>query len=361
MPRKLRSNEIDLTQARVYHVVSRCVRAIRLLKADDDSRKELCMQYLELLSENTAVGVVGFSLMDNHLHLLLRVDVERGEGWTDEEVASRWLKLHPVRNGYFQPVEPTENQIGELVDEDGWVQATREKLCNISQFMKELKQRIAQAANRQDGVTGAFWEGRYKVTGVHDEAQLLATMAYIDLNPFSANACKTPEEGRYTSLQGRLDRDTPLRVNEVRPGYESRGQKEDSVRSVRNKPGGRTALVSKKGRQQHQGVAEVRSPCCTWLLPMDREYRSQRRSKTAGTGRKRKRQRQVVLPGLTIRVYLRLVDHVARLMRAGKKRLANEVKPILRRLSLTSDTMMDAIMNLRRQWQPYLSDGAGIA
>jgi hypothetical protein len=92
---------------------------------------------------------------------------------------------------------------------------------------------------------------------------------------------------------------------------------------------------------------------------MDREYRNQRRSKMAGTGRKRKRQSQVVLPGLTIRVYLKLVDYVARLMRAGEKRLAKEVKPILERLSLTSDTMIDAIMNLRRQWQPYLSYGAG--
>ena len=77
MARKLRRNEIDLTQARVYHVVSRCVRAIDLLRAEDESRKELCMQYLQLLAENTAVEVAGFSLMDTHLHLLLRVNVER--------------------------------------------------------------------------------------------------------------------------------------------------------------------------------------------------------------------------------------------------------------------------------------------
>lgn len=158
MPRKLRRNEIDLTQTRVYHVVSRCVRAIDLLRAEDESRKELCMQYLELLAENTAVEVAGFSLMDTHLHLLLRVDVQRSEGWSDEEVASRWLKLHPARNGYFQPIEPTAYQVNELVEQDGWVEATREKLCSISQFMKELKQRIAQVANRQDRTTGAFWK-----------------------------------------------------------------------------------------------------------------------------------------------------------------------------------------------------------
>ena len=108
---------------------------------------------------------------------------------------------------------------------------------------------MAQAANRADRVTGAFWEGRYKVTPVLDEKQLLTTMAYIDLNPFSANACKTPEEGQYTSLQGRLDRDQLLAVKEVRPGYETKGKKEELVASVRSKTTGETTSVSSNGNQ----------------------------------------------------------------------------------------------------------------
>ena len=59
-----------------------------------------------------------------------------------------------------------------------------------------------------------------------------------------------------------------------------------------------------------------------------------------------------------MRTYLKLVDYVARLMRHGKKRLAKEVKPVLERLSLTGDTMMDGIMSLRNQWQSYLPDAS---
>ncbi len=33
--------------------------------------------------------------MDNHLHLLLRVDPDIARDWSDHEVATRWLELYP--------------------------------------------------------------------------------------------------------------------------------------------------------------------------------------------------------------------------------------------------------------------------
>ena len=200
-------------------------------------------------------------------------------------------------------------------------------------------------------MTGAFLEGRYKVAPIHDERQLLTTLAYIDLNPFAANVCKKPKDGRYTSLQGRLDRDKPLPVKEVRPGYESRGKKEDSVASARGKPVGQETPVSVSYRQKFGRATEVRGPSSVWLFPMDAEYLSKHRSKTTSAGRSRTNEkRHAVLPGLTVRVYLKLVDYVARLMRGGKKRLAGEVKPVLERLSLTCDDVMAGIGSLRKQW-----------
>lgn len=193
-------------------------------------------------------------------------------------------------------------------------------------------------------------EGRYKIKPVLDEAQLLTTLAYIDLNPFAADVCKTPEEGQYTSLQGRLGRDKPMPIKEVRCGYESKGKKEDLVTSAGNKPTGQKTPVSANDRQQPERVTQVRGPSSAWLLPMDAECRGKRRSQVASGGKKRKEQRDAVLPGLTIRTYLKLVDYVARLMRHGKKRLAKEVKPILERLSLTADDVTDGIWSLRKQW-----------
>jgi hypothetical protein len=44
----------------------------------------------------TAVG--GFSVMDNHLHVLLRLDPELADGWSDEEVVRCWGRLFPPRD-----------------------------------------------------------------------------------------------------------------------------------------------------------------------------------------------------------------------------------------------------------------------
>jgi len=39
------------------------------------------------------ISVGGFSIMDNHLHFLLRIDVERASQWSAIEVAKRWMAL----------------------------------------------------------------------------------------------------------------------------------------------------------------------------------------------------------------------------------------------------------------------------
>jgi hypothetical protein len=52
------------------------------------------------------VGGGGFSVMDNHLHLLGRLDPGVAQGWSDEEVVRRWGRLFPP------PGESREPQVG---------------------------------------------------------------------------------------------------------------------------------------------------------------------------------------------------------------------------------------------------------
>jgi hypothetical protein len=44
------------------------------------------------------LGVDWFSVMDNHLHLLVRLDPDVAQGWSDKEVARRWGRLFPRRD-----------------------------------------------------------------------------------------------------------------------------------------------------------------------------------------------------------------------------------------------------------------------
>jgi hypothetical protein len=63
---------------------------------------------------------------------------------------------------------------------------------------------IARQANKEDGCTGRYWEGRYKSQALLDEKSLAICMSYIDLNPIRAGMAVTPEQSAYTSIAERI-------------------------------------------------------------------------------------------------------------------------------------------------------------
>ena len=71
-----RAQLVDLSLTRLYHCVTRCVRRAFLLGEGDHNRKDWLENRLEELAGIFAVSVGGFSVMNNHLHLLLRLDPE---------------------------------------------------------------------------------------------------------------------------------------------------------------------------------------------------------------------------------------------------------------------------------------------
>jgi hypothetical protein len=108
-----RAKLVDVSVARWYHRVSRCVRQAFLLGERDDNQREWLENRLEELADIYAVAVGGFSMMENHLHVLLRLDPEVAQAWSD----SVYIDLNPVAAKATATPETSDNtSIKQRVD-----------------------------------------------------------------------------------------------------------------------------------------------------------------------------------------------------------------------------------------------------
>src|SRR4051812_12717553 len=99
-----RAHLVDPTVTRWYHCITRCVRRAFLLGEGECDRKTWIENRLQELAEIFAISVAGFFVLDNHLHLLVRLDAELVKGWSDEDVVRRWGRLFPPRDRKRQPL-----------------------------------------------------------------------------------------------------------------------------------------------------------------------------------------------------------------------------------------------------------------
>ena len=81
----------------------------------------------------------------NRPQLALIAFLKRGQ------VVRRWTRLFPLRDKQRQPIEPTEQWIGEKAADARWMATARKRLANLGWFMKSLKEPLARLANKQDG------------------------------------------------------------------------------------------------------------------------------------------------------------------------------------------------------------------
>ena len=205
-----RKQLISLTDTPYYHCISRCVRRAFLCGEDKNTRQNYnhrrgwVEDKLLMLSQVFAIDVCAYAIMSNHTHIVLFVDEATAKSWSSIEVIERWHQLFKgtlITQQYSRGEEIPDYLMASLLET---VDVYRNRLMDISWFMRLLNQGIATKANLEDNCTGHFWEGRFKSQALLDEAALAACMAYVDLNPVRANIAKTPENSGYTSVKQRV-------------------------------------------------------------------------------------------------------------------------------------------------------------
>jgi REP element-mobilizing transposase RayT len=155
------------------------------------------------LSSSFAIEICAYAVMSNHYHLVLHVNREDARRWSREEVAARWTAIFAapelVMRWLNGRASGLERELAEATI-DTW----RERLHDISWFMKCMNEYLARRGNAEDQCTGRFWEGRFRSQALLDEAGLLTAMTYVDLNPIRAGIASTPEQSDYTSIYERI-------------------------------------------------------------------------------------------------------------------------------------------------------------
>ena len=400
MPRIPRSLLFDPAEPGIYHCVNRCVRRAFLCGVDHftgknfDHRKEWIQGRLEYLAGQMGLDVLGFAVMSNHLHVVLRNRPDVVEQWPDNEVARRWWNLFPSRRN--DDDTPAASDLALFTGNADRLAEVRRRLSSLSWFMRCPAEPIARRANGEDSCTGRFWEWRFKAQPVLDEPAQPACLAYVDLNPVRARIATTPEESRFTSVYKRLQAFSGERCGvpcDAPPGdctellvadaadaeaaytltgsdgnAPAQGPTDDAGRQVRTHaaagsvrlelPRKRTATTTagdesrdgrcdapRKGTRHGMGHGIARSvrPAAEWLSPFELSAAQGLNAAPAA------RASNKGCLAMTFAEYLQLLDWTGRALRQEKRgAIPADLAPILERLSVTHDGWLKLVTEFGR-------------
>jgi REP element-mobilizing transposase RayT len=317
-----RTNRRDVLadgEIQVVHCINRCVRRAYLCGQDPltgtdyEHRRELIRHRMEFLAGIMGIEVLGYAIMSNHFHCVLRSRHDVVATWSDEEVAQKWWMLCPARKDKDgNPAEPTEFELNSIRNDKTGLKEKRVRLSSISWFMRFLSERVAKEANKQDQCSGRFWEGRFKSQVLLDDAAILACLQYVDLNPVRAKIAVTPESSDFTSAQDR--------IADLKTAHEvSTSEAQDN-------------------RIEHGERAG-------WLAPIPLEPKRQavRTKKTV----RRASSKGCLTMGLGD--YLQLLDWTGRQIRSDKRgAMPANLEPLFERLGISTELWVDCVVNFRK-------------
>jgi len=330
---KARNEQVSLDDTPFYHCYVRCVRRAYLCGEDYstgenyDHRKQWLVSRLRFLSYIYAIDICAYAIMSNHYHVVLHVDQQRAQAWSDLEVVERWMQLYKG-NVLVDRWVADPNAIDEtsLLKVRGFIEEWRERLCSISWFMRGVNETIARMANEEEGCSGRFWEGRFKSQALLDEAAVLSCMAYVDLNPVRASMEKDLFESDFTSIQQRL--------------YDYSNENKFDAKPV-------TGLTQRVHQQQkirpYQGLdALAEAP----LMPFDGSSHNDIHT---------------ALP-FTREDYFQLVDITGRIIREDKRgAILDDIPSVVSRLGIEPDHWVEHIKNFGKSYSACVGSVEAIA
>ncbi len=171
----------------------------------DEVEKEALRRVIWRMAEFSGIKVVTYCVMENHFHLLAEVPHQqtwllRFEGTDGEARLFEHLRTLYSRAylGLLRDELVDLRARGMAVLAEQRVEALKKRFCDLSLFVKEVKERYSRWFNKRRGRRGTLWMDRFKSVLVEGKGESLRTMAaYIDLNPVRAGVVKDPKDYRW--------------------------------------------------------------------------------------------------------------------------------------------------------------------
>ncbi|MBB5037580.1 transposase [Prosthecobacter dejongeii] len=185
-----------------YHVMSRTCGGEVFF---DDVEKEALKRLMWRLADFSGVKLVTYCIMGNHFHVL--VEVPRREVWLqrfagpagEEKLFEHLRLLYSKTYLAFLREEFAElRRLGLEARVQEKLEALYKRFCDLSLYVKEVKERFSRWFNKRRGRRGTLWMDRFKSVMVESGGEALRTMAaYIDLNPVRAGLVEDPKDYRW--------------------------------------------------------------------------------------------------------------------------------------------------------------------
>lgn len=167
-----------------YHLCSRTAGRIGSYPFDNTVCRRRIIDFIHFFSGIFHCSVLGFSVMGNHYHLLIKMD-ERQKLSRDE--------LHRRASFLYR------QDVLEFWSESKW-QRFEDRIFDVSELMRSLQSSIAKWFNQTFSRRGRFWSDRFKSTVYLDIKEALDCLMYVELNAVRAGLVVHPEDYEGSSL-----------------------------------------------------------------------------------------------------------------------------------------------------------------
>ena len=188
-----------------FHVMSRVAGGAMLF---GDEEKEAFRLLMWRLAKFSGVEVLTYCVMGNHFHLLIRIPGRDGflgrfacdsPGGAGEQRLLAHLRLL-YSKAYLSRLERDIaglREQGREAEVQRVLDCYKDRFCNLSVFVKELKERFSRWFNKKHARRGTLWMDRFRSVIVEGGECLRTVAAYIDLNPIRAGLAAAPEDYRW--------------------------------------------------------------------------------------------------------------------------------------------------------------------